>query len=138
MIAYLDSSVFLRVVLGQPGRLNEWEKIETGVTSALTEVECLRTFDRQRLRSILADSEIASLREALFRSLGKAYVVELDRAVLTRAAQPFATVLGTLDALHLATALLWRDREAPDLIFATHDGALATGARAHGMNVVGV
>lgn len=138
MIAYIDSSVVLRVVLGQAGRLDEWEKIETGVTSALTEVECLRTFDRQRLRSTLADSEIASLREALFRSLGKAYVVELDRAVLTRAAQSFTTVLGTLDALHLATALLWRDREAPDLVIATHDGALATAARAHGMRVVGV
>jgi len=138
VIAYIDSSVVLRVVLGQPGRLDQWEKIETAVTSALTEVECLRTFDRQRLRSTLADSEIASLREALFRCLGKAYVVELDRAVLTRAAQSFATVLGTLDALHLATALLWRDREAPDLVFATHDGALALAARAHEMRVVGV
>jgi predicted nucleic acid-binding protein len=138
VIAYIDSSVVLRVVLGQAGRLEEWEKIETGVMSALTEVECLRTFDRQRLRSTLSDSEITNVREALFRSLGKAFVVELDRAVLTRAAQSFATVLGTLDAIHLATALLWRDREAPDLVFATHDGALATAARAQGMSVVGI
>jgi hypothetical protein len=74
----------------------------------------------------------------LFRSLRNVDVVGLDRVVLARAAQPFTTVLGTLDALHLATALLFRDREAPDLVFATHDGALAIAARAHGMNVVGV
>jgi len=138
VIAYIDSSVVLRVVFGQPGRLGEWEKIETGVTSALTEVECLRTFDRQRLRSALTDTEIASLREALFRSLGKVNVVDLDRAVLTRAAQSFATVLGTLDAIHLSTALLWREREASELTVATHDAALALAARAHGMRAVGV
>lgn len=138
MIVYIDSSVVLRVVLGQPERLDVWEKIETGVTSALTELECLRAFDRRRLRSALTDTEIASLREALFRSLGKVDVVELDRAVLARAAQSFATALGTLDAIHLSTALLWREREASEVTVATHDLALATAARAHGMRVVGV
>ena len=138
MIPYVDSSVLLRIVLGQREHLPEWETIERGVTSALTEVECLRTLDRHRLRSLMTDEQIADRREVLFRSLRDVDVVELDRMVLARAAQPFATVLGTLDALHLATALLWRDREAPDLVFATHDGALAIAARAHGMRVVGV
>ena len=138
MISYVDSSVLLRIVLGQADHLFEWETIERGVTSALTEVECFRTLDRQRLRSLLTDEQIANRREVLFRSLHNVDVVELDRLVLARAAQPFATILGTLDALHLATALLWKDREAPDLVFATHDTALARAARAHGMRVVGV
>lgn len=138
MIPYVDSSVLLRIVLGQREHLAEWETIERGVTSALTEVECLRTLDRHRLRTLMTDEKIADRREVLFRSLRNVDVVELDRMVLARAAQPFTTVLGTLDALHLATALLWRDREAPDLVFATHDRALATAARAHGMRVVGV
>jgi predicted nucleic acid-binding protein len=138
VISYVDSSVLLRIVLGQSERLPEWETIDRGVTSALTEVECLRTLDRHRLRSLLTDGQVADRREVLFRSLHDVDIVELDRQVLTRAAQSFTTVLGTLDALHLATALLWREREAPDLVFATHDGALATAARAHGMSVVGV
>lgn len=138
MIPYVDSSVLLRIVLGQRERLPEWETIDRGVTSALTEVECLRTLDRHRLRSLLTDEQIADRREVLFQSLRNVDVLELDRVVLVRAAQPFATVLGTLDALHLATALLWREREAPDLVLATHDGALATAARAHGMRVVGI
>ena len=48
------------------------------------------------------------------------------------------TDLGTLDAIHLATALLWKDLTRADLTMATHDGALALGARAHGLRVIGV
>jgi len=58
--------------------------------------------------------------------------------VLERAAQPMPTELGTLDAIHLATALLWREMTRVNLVMATHDGALALGAQAHGLPVVGV
>jgi hypothetical protein len=43
-----------------------------------------------------------------------------------------------LDALHLATALLWREQVAEDLVMATHDEALATAAKASGLRVIGV
>lgn len=52
MIAYLDSSVLLRVILGQANALREWSAIEGGVVSALVEVECLRTLDRLRVVGI--------------------------------------------------------------------------------------
>ena len=58
--------------------------------------------------------------------------------VLDRAAQPMPTELGTLDAIHLATALLRKEMTHVDLVMATHDGALALGAHAHGQPVVGV
>ena len=45
--------------------------------------------------------------------------------------------MGTLDAIHLATALLWKEMSRKDLVMATHAGALALGARAHGLRVVG-
>ena len=48
------------------------------------------------------------------------------------------TELGTLDAIHLATALLWKETADDTLVMATHDEALATAARAHGLAVVGV
>ena len=46
--------------------------------------------------------------------------------------------LGTLDAIHLATALLWKEMTSADLVMATHDAALGLGAHAHGLAVVGV
>lgn len=59
-----------------------------------------------------------------------------DPPVLVRAADPFPTPLGTLDALHLASALLVRE-EVPDVMLATHDERLATAAVAMGFGVHG-
>jgi predicted nucleic acid-binding protein len=138
VIAYVDSSVALRLALSQPGALAEWHAIDEGVTSALTEVECLRTLDRLRLREGLDDEEVAVRRESLYTLFATVSVVDMSRPVLDRAAQPLPTSLGTLDAIHLATAQLWRERSAPGLVMATHDTALALAARAIGMTVVGV
>jgi len=139
VIAYLDSSVLLRVILGQPNKLAAWDSVESGIGSALVEVECLRTFDRLRLRlrSVASDEELALRRDAVYRMSREMVIIEPDRTVLNRAAQPFPIPLGTLDAIHLATALLWRERGAEDLVMATHDAALGVAARACGLSVVG-
>lgn len=59
-----------------------------------------------------------------------------DRRVLERAADPFPTTLGALDAIHLATALLVR-HAFEDLSLATHDHEMAAAARAVGFRVYG-
>jgi len=138
VIAYLDASVLLRQVLGQPNKLEEWPKIETAVASALVEVECLRTLDRLRLRVGLSDRDLADRRAAVHRLMDEIDLVEPVGAVLKRAAQPLPTALGTLDAIHLSTALLWQELRGADLVMATHDQALATAARASGLRVIGV
>lgn len=138
MIAYLDSSVLLRIVLGQGNALKEWQGIEQGIASALLEVECLRTLDRLRLAQGLGDDEVAVRREVVFRLIEAMEVVEITRPVLARAAQPLPTSLGTPDAIHLATALLWRELTGADLAMATHNGALATAAKASGLRVFGI
>ncbi len=137
MIAYLDSSVILRIVLRQPNALKEWRSVTTGVASALVEVECLRTLDRLRLIEGLNDEDIAARREAVFRLVEAMEIVELSKSVLTRASQPLPTMLGTLDAIHLATAMLWKDRSGRDLVMATHDDALGAAARACGLKLLG-
>lgn len=138
MTAYLDSSVVLRIVLQEAGALREWRAVQRAVASALVEVECLRTLDRLRRRQRLADADVAVRREVVFRLLEEAEVVVPTQAILVRAAQPLPTELGTLDAIHLASALGWRDEAGEDLMMATHDIALATAARASGLRVVGV
>jgi len=65
-------------------------------------------------------------------------LVLLRPPVLSRACEPMPTPLGTLDALHLATALIWRDRVAPLPMMATHDAALGVAARAFGFDVRGI
>jgi len=137
MIAYLDASVALRLVLGEKNRLAEWKRVETAVASALTEVECLRTLDRLGRLGSLTEEEVAERRTAVYRLLESVEVVDIGRPVLRRASEPFSTPLGTLDAIHLSTAITWRDAGHADLVMATHDKALATAARAVGLQVIG-
>jgi uncharacterized protein len=138
LIAYVDASVLLRVALRQPDALTEWRQIQQGVSSALVLTESLRTLDRLRLRANLTDAQVASRRGTILALIGSLELVEIDAIVLERAAQPMPTELGTLDAIHLATALLWKEMMEVNLVMATHDGALALGAEAHGLTVVGV
>lgn len=137
MIAYVDASVLLRVALRQPDALPEWKQIDQGVSSALIQTECLRTLDRLRLRASLRDKEVALRRATILSLIASLEIVEVDAAVLDRAAQPMPTELGTLDAIHLATALLWKESMRTELVMATHDAALALGAQAHGLAVAG-
>jgi hypothetical protein len=82
--------------------------------------------------------EVASRRATTLALIASLELVEIDGVVLDRAAQPMPTELGTLDAIHLATVLLWKEMTGTTLVMATHDGALALGAQAHGLPVVGV
>src|SRR5215469_1599325 len=138
MTAYVDASVLLRVVLRQSNALPEWTQIDRGVSSALVTTESLRTLDRLRLRAQLSDSELALRRQAVLTVIASLELVEIDATVLDRAAQPMPTELGTLDAIHLASALLWRESAGEELMMATQDRALALGAQAHGIRVIGI
>lgn len=138
MIAYVDASVVLRIALGQPNALAEWRRIERGVSSALVLTESLRTLDRLRLRANLSDMEMARRRSIILALVDSLQLVEIDQVVLERAAQPMPTELGTLDAIHLASALLWQDATGTPLTMATHDKALGLAAQAHGLTVLGV
>ncbi len=138
MTAYVDSSVILRKLLSQPAALREWVLIRGGPVSRLAEVECLRALDRMRVDGALNDQQVSAARESLYRTLASFEVVEVSRTVLSRAAQPTPTALGTLDAIHLASAIIWRDRTKKTAAFATHDESLAIAARAQGFRVVGV
>ena len=137
MIAYVDSSVLLRLALGQTNSLPEWRQIDRGVSSALIATESLRTLDRLRIRAKLSDAEIAKHRGTILNLINSLELIEIDSIVLDRAAQPMPTELGTLDAIHLASALLWKESMGVDPVMATHDGALGLAAQAHGLAVLG-
>lgn len=135
MRVYLDSSVVLRIALGERRRLPQWPLVTDGVTSEIARVECLRALDRLRLDGGMSDRELARRRTSTLELLESFTRVRVNRAVLERAAEPFPTRVRSLDAIHVATALLVRD---PRLRFATHDDELAVAAEAVGLSVIGV
>ena len=137
MIAYLDTSILLRVLFGQPPLLREWGKWERAYTSELCGVEARRAIDRLRLDQALNDTEVAAAQEELTRLERGIGRIGLTRLVLRRAALPMATAVKTLDALHLASAMIFQERCAQPIIFATHDEQQATAARALGFACIG-
>ena len=107
------------------------------MSSALIVTESLRTLDRLKRRAGLSDTEVALRRATILAVADSLELVEIDTVILDRAAQPMPTDLGTLDAIHLATALLWKEHARADLVMATHDHALALAARAYGLRTIG-
>jgi hypothetical protein len=128
----------LRVLLRQPAPLAIWGRWERAYASELVHVEACRAIDRLRLESALDDDDVAAARAQLAKIESTISTILLSRAVLQRAALPMATVVKTLDAIHLASALLCRERRQPALAFATHDPQQARAARALGFDCIGV
>jgi len=125
-------------VIREPGALDELRASDRLVSSELLAVESCRAIDRLRLQGALTTEEAAVRLEAIREWIEAVDLVLLRPPVLSRASDPLPTPLGTLDALHLATALVWRDRKQERLTIATHDGAFALAARTFGFEVVGV
>jgi len=98
----------------------------------------LRTIDRLRLQGLLTAQEATALLRTINEWLEAIDLVLVRTPVLSRASEPMPMPLGTLDALHLATALIWRDRMGPLPTIATHDTALGQAAEAFGFDVRGI
>jgi predicted nucleic acid-binding protein len=138
VIAYIDTSALLRIVLREPGALDDLRSYDALISSELIAVESSRTLDRLRSQGSLTADDAAARVRAVHDWLEAIDLVLLRPPVLSRASEPMPMPLGTLDALHLATALVWRDRLGPLPIMATHDAALGVAARAFGFEVRGI
>ncbi|MDA0989984.1 MAG: type II toxin-antitoxin system VapC family toxin [Verrucomicrobia bacterium] len=138
MNVYLDTSVVLSHFLNQPNRLRSWGAWEACYTSALTRLEFYRTVDRLRLNGVLSDDERVELQRQFNAAWDAMHRVGLSEDLLARAATSMPTVLGSLDAIHLVTALTIGEARRITVTLLTHDNQLATGALAMGMAVEGV
>jgi len=137
MTVYLDTSVVLRVLFHEPNPVKIWGKWDKAYSSSLWRVEALRTVDRLRLSGDLSDKDVADLAREIRFVQETLWIYPLDASVLQRASESFPTAMGTLDALHLSTALAIRGFDRLDL-FLTHDSRLGTAARSVGFDVLGI
>ena len=138
MIVYVDSSVLMRFILDQPDPLSDLMHIETKVTSYVAEVECLRAVESARSRGQLSNDESADRRRIVYAQLRRMRRLSVSLSVLRRAGEPYPLPIKSLDAIHLASALIVREREAPDLVFATHDQKLGRLAAVMDFRVIGL
>ncbi len=134
MRVYVDSSVVLRRILNADPTLDSARSAEALGSSDLLAIECHRVLQRERMASHLDDEHYAESVRLLEAVLERLYLIEMGPAVKRRAAGPFPTVIGTLDAIHLASALLWAEAQpGSELSVLTHDRHLALCAKALGL-----
>jgi predicted nucleic acid-binding protein len=133
---YLDTSVILRKLLHEPNSLPDWGRWSAAYASRLWRVEASRTLDRLRLEGRLDDEDVAALRRDIRQLHAALHIIPMGEAVLVRAGESFPTTLGTLDAIHLASALAVQGEVQLDR-FLTHDRALALAAASMGFAVEG-
>ena len=138
MTVYVDTSAVLRWLLNQEPSIGGWGYWNAAYTSEICRVEFHRTIDRLRLNANLDDDERGVLLERFAEFWRSVHRVHVSTAILDRASQALPTVLGTLDAIHLASAELADGRSQDGVAeFLTHDSQLGTAARALGFAVRG-
>ncbi|RAX21935.1 MULTISPECIES: PIN domain-containing protein [unclassified Actinomyces] len=124
---YLDTSAVLLVLLAQPG--HEAVSAHLAATedrllsSALLELEVFRALRREKHALAVADTAL--------RMIG---LCAINDAVIDRA-KALTGELKSLDAIHLATALILHDPRDPVTVL-THDARLAKAARAQGLRAL--
>jgi predicted nucleic acid-binding protein len=137
VIFYFDSSVVLRILLGEPNPLQGWETATLIYASALLPVEVLRTLDRLTITRRHTQRR-ATERVAAFAEMRRAIRIQpVSDRILAASSQRHRVVVNALDAIHVATALAVRETE-PDVVFVTHDKQQAVAATALGLVVQGV
>jgi hypothetical protein len=133
---YVDSSVILRIITHRSDALPAGQLISP-TSSALLQIECLRTLDRFQTSGELKQLEIPRTYAALHEAMRRIQLLKIDDAILERAGGQFGRPLKTLDAIHLFTAVAWRERVNEEITFLTHDKPLAAAAREYDFPVLG-
>jgi predicted nucleic acid-binding protein len=121
---YLDTSVALAQLLAEDRKPPAELWAESLVSSRLLEYEVWTRIHARRLAEGHGEAVRALLARVAF--------VELDRRVLARALEPFPAPVGTLDALHLASAEFVREH-GEEVVLASYDRQMLRAARLLGM-----
>jgi predicted nucleic acid-binding protein len=135
-VIYFETSALLAWLLGEPRAGDVKSRIDeakTVATSALALLEAERALIRAETQHLLSSGQAEILRGMLFRCQASWTLMEISKDVRDRASHFFPSEpLRTLDAIHLATALLFM-RAFPTLEILSFDRRILTNARAFGI-----
>jgi len=134
MVGYLDSSVLLQhILLGDAG-IKQVLACDRVISSELLEIECRRVLHRYRMQGNLDDSSYIEALERLEKVITGVSILILSSKVKKRASEAFPIIIKTLDALHLASALMFQAaRPAESLLIFSYDAGMNRCTRALGL-----
>ena len=135
---YIDSSALLRFLLQHSNFINLVEYNDDFVSSELLKLECQRALIRYRLNQEVGDEGLLQLSEQLNDLLSRISLLKINSEILESASQNWGVNLGSLDSIHLASALYIKKEKMLAVQIFTHDKALYTAARLANIEVIGV
>jgi predicted nucleic acid-binding protein len=138
MNIYIDSSVLLRFLLNHPNSINLVKLGNEFVSSELLKLECQRALIRYRLNQEIKDEGFLELTEACNDLLSRISLLKINSEIMESASRNWGVVLGSLDSIHLASALHIQKNKKIPLKLLTHDKAFSTAAKISKIEVVGV
>jgi hypothetical protein len=129
----------LRWLLDEPRAAEVREALgaaELALASCLTLIECDRVLIRAVATNLLPEAVAAERQAVLARTADHWVTFDLDAEVMERARRPFPVEpIRTLDAVHLATALLARSL-VPELVVLSLDARVRRSAEQMGFRVL--
>lgn len=136
MAAYFDSSILISILVNdrhanQASQL--WDQHRLRVSSILLEVECLTIMRRAgpKLRQPVSG-------EIIQRYLESVETKEVDRSIIDSINQnPKIAGCRSLDAIHVATALLFKANSDDPFFLITFDKRMAQAAKDVGLEILG-
>lgn len=138
MSLYAESSAVLAWLLGEGSGATVRAMLESAdmvIASDLTLVECERVLIRASALGEMSEATAGTRRSVLNVAAARWHIAHLGRDIIERARRPFpAEPIRTLDALHLATALITRAAVA-DLELLSLDSRIRAAAIALGLPV---
>ena len=136
MTLYLDTSALVKLYFEETGSGEVRRKVEQArvvATSRLAYVETFAGIGRKTREGALDKAERARALAAFLRDWGSFFILEVSEPVCRTAADLVENhPLRTLDAIHLASALLLRKRTEEQVEFQAFDQRLSQAASAVG------
>lgn len=133
MNLYVESSAVLAWLLDEPGAAiirQTLAEAETVLASDLTLIECERVLHRAAALGELSEAEAADRRAYLAKAAMHWHILRIGPEVVDRARRPFpGDPIRTLDAIHLASALVARSAVAGLALLSLDDRIRVVGKR---------
>ena len=139
MTVYAETSAVLRWLFNEPQGEEILEALRASpkvACSRLTLIESHRAIRRAVVLGHLVETDAAEVRATLAQAVGRWAVLEISSDVASRAEQAFPVEpVRTLDAVHLASALLLRHL-IPDLVVVSTDTRIRENASQLGFEIL--
>ncbi|MDH4163652.1 MAG: type II toxin-antitoxin system VapC family toxin [Nitrospirota bacterium] len=135
--AYFDTSTYLKLYVREQGTEKAVKTAKTHriVSSSVLSVECLSALSRRQQAGEVDEKTFKAILKNIRQGLEAVETVRVTDDVLKQAEEiTLRSVARAMDAIHLSSALLFREKTGIDLAFVTsdtkqHEAALHEGLR---------